>query len=233
MLPRHVAVIPDGNRRWAKARLLPSFMGHQKGAEMIEKILEHSLQLGIECFTFWGCSVTNVTERDPKEVAFLYTLFERYFTKLLKAKVLHEHQVRVRMLGAWPRYFPESCQAVMRELEGVTQKYNKHHLTFLLAYSGYDEMLIAAGALAEERSKNSDFVIDAESLKQRLLTRDLPVVDLVVRTGGEPHWSSGFMMWDTGDALLYFTEKPWPAFTPAQFDKALAFYGATERRKGK
>lgn len=231
-LPKHIALIPDGNRRWAKGRGLPSYAGHQAGAEMAEKIFDTAYAMGLEYVTFWGASISNVTKRDPLEVKFLYELFERYFKKLLKSKVLQERQARVRMLGFWEKYFPKSLQNVMRELEEATKHFDKRHLTFLLAYNGTDEMLAAINTLAQESDHTAP--IDAAKLKTALFTHDLPPVDLVIRTGldNDPHNSAGFMMWDTAEAQWYFTDIPWPAFNPAELQKALDNYAARERRLG-
>ena len=227
-LPTHIAIVPDGNRRWAKQQGLPTFMGHQKGAEAAEKLLEDALQRQIKYFTLWGCSIDNVTKRDPVEVKFLFEIFERYFKKLLESKTTHEHQVRLRVLGAWRDYFPPSLQEVIADMMEKTKEHAEHHLTFLMAYSGFDEMTKAIQTMAA----GSTGTITPQVIKEHLFTADLPAVDLFIRTGGEPHWSSGFMMWDIADALLYFTEKMWPDFTPSEFQKALEFYEGTQRRRG-
>ncbi len=234
-LPEHVVCIPDGNRRWAKEKGLPSFMGHREGAKAFETVLYAALDEQIKNITVWGCSIDNVTKRDPKEVKFLFELFERHFKKLLKSKVVREREVRVRFLGAWKKYFPESCQAVMREVEAATKKNANHNLTFLLAYSGVEEMTQAVQKIAATKAKDPEMVITANTIKEFLYTKDLPSVDLVIRTGthGDPHFSSGFMMFDVADAQLYFTQTHWPDFGKAEFHTALVHFENTERRKGK
>jgi undecaprenyl diphosphate synthase len=228
-IPRHIAIIPDGNRRWAKKRGLSSIFGHRKGAKTAEEIINAAMNLGVEYVTLWGCSVDNITKRDDKEVGFLFRVFEKYFKRLLADKKIYKNEVRVEMLGKWRNYFPKSGIAVMDELIKKTKKHSKRHMTFLMAYSGVDEMVSAVRSISSGKPED----IDADTIKQNLFTKDLPPVDLVIRTGGEPHWSSGFMMWDVRDAQLYFTKTLWPAFSVKELKEAIGSYSATERRLGK
>jgi undecaprenyl diphosphate synthase len=228
-LPNHVALIPDGNRRWAKKQGLRGFMGHKEGAKTTETVLDTLLEQDVLSVTFWGCSVDNVVKREREEVAFLFELFGDYFTKLLHNKILYEREVRVRALGLWKSYFPESVQKAIVAVEEATRKHTKANLSFLLAYSGIEEMVQAVQTISDE----SQGTVTSESIKQHLYTKDLPPVDLVIRTGGEPHFSSGFMMWDVADAYLYFTETLWPDFSSEECTQALEEFSSRERRKGK
>ncbi len=233
-LPRHLILVPDGNRRWAKKHGKPPFFGHRAGAKAAEAVFKEALDLGLECLTFWGCSVNNVTERDPLEVKFLHQVFERSFAKLEKRmKDLKKHGIRVRVLGRWEELFPERTKKIIRRLEKATADFGPRKLTFLMAYDGRDEMLSAVTRIAEAKAKDPNLLIDRELIKNSLWTADLPPVDLVIRTGGEPHWSAGLMMWDVAEARLYFTEVTWPDFSPEEFRKALDTFGGTERRYGR
>ncbi len=232
-IPRHIAIIPDGNRRWAKQQGQPSFFGHKAGANAIEKILDEALEIGVPCMTVWGCSVGNITKREGTEVQFLFSLFESFFKKMLKSSRLAEKGIRVRVLGEWTNYFPLSCQKVIQKLTDATKDNVVFNLTFLLAYSGTDEMLSAVRRVADLAQKQPALIIDQSLLKQQLWTSELPAVDLVIRTGGEPHFSTGFMMWDVAEARLYFTDVLWPDFSPIEFKKALVYYAEQERREGK
>jgi len=229
----HIAIIPDGNRRWAKKKGKPLFFGHREGAKAIEKILKTGLDLNIRNMTIWGTSLANVTERSREEVQFLFALFGRYFKKLASSREVHKHKVRVEILGRWEELFPERVKKHMRRAVEKTKRYNDYHLTFLMAYSGLDEMLDTVQRLAESARKQPKLTIDEKVLKAHLWTKDLPPVDLVIRTGDEPHWSQGMMMWDVAEARLYFTKTLWPAFSPQEFKKALDIYSNTERRFGK
>ncbi len=233
-LPRHLVLVPDGNRRWAKKRGKPPFFGHRAGAKTAEAVFKEALDLGLECLTFWGCSVSNITERDPLEVKFLHQVFERAFAKFEKRiKDLKKYGIRVRVLGRWEELFPERTKKIIRRLEKATAGFGPRKLTFLMAYDGRDEMQSAVVKIAEAKAKDPNLLIDRELIKNSLWAADLPPVDLVIRTGGEPHWSAGLMMWDVAEARLYFTEVTWPDFDPGEFRKALGAYGATERRYGR
>lgn len=232
-VPKHIAVIPDGNRRWARRRGLLAFLGHEEGAKRLEDILDMALELKIPYFTFWGASVDNMTGRPKKEVNFLFKVFEKYFDKLLQDKKIDENRVRVRILGRWQEFFPRELQDVCKKIIKKTKDYKNCNLTFLMAYSGIDEMLQSVSKIADlTLRRDSGRKIDAALIKQNLWTNELPAVDLVIRTGGEPHWSSGFMMWDTSDAQLYFTETFWPDFRKAEFKKAIEESMKRERRFG-
>ncbi|MDP3948992.1 MAG: polyprenyl diphosphate synthase [bacterium] len=218
-------------------------MGHREGAKTTEKLLLASFDLGIENLTFWGCSVDNVTKRSRVEVKFLMKIFEIYFRKLAKRKELHKDEIRIDILGKWREFFPEAAKKAMQSAIDETKKYKKRRLTFLMAYSGLDEMTSAIQKIANLVRKNSPpaprlrragkIKIDEKLIKANLWTKNLPPVDLVIRTGGEPHWSSGLLMWDVANSQLYFTETLFPDFSVAEFKKALENYEGTERRMGK
>lgn len=227
-LPNHIVFIPDGNRRWAKQQGKPAFFGHRAGFKMAETIFDAALEKGIPYVTLWGCSIDNVTKRGPAEVAFLYKIFGLLFKRLAASKAIQKRGVHIQALGRWPDYFPADLQKTIKTALEKTKKNKAFHLTILLAYNGNEEMLSAIKKIA--RSKGP---ISLETIKQNLYTRELPPVDLVVRTGGDPHFSNGFMMWDTQNAELYFTDKMWPEFTPEELDRALAFFAGAERRGGK
>ncbi len=229
---RHIAIIPDGNRRWAKQHAREVFFGHEEGAKAIEKISRAALEQGIRCLTVWGSSVHNVTKRSKQEVDFLFALFEKYFRKLLTDPVIFEKKVKINILGRWREFFPSSAQSVMEELIQKTKSHADFNLTFLMAYSGTDEMVEAVRAISV-RGAEKGFTVDGSAMKNNLWTRDLPPVDLVIRTGGEPHWSAGFMMWDVADAELYFTETLWPDFGTEEFLKAINAFRNRDRRFGK
>jgi len=231
-LPQHIVLIPDGNRRWAKKRGVPPFLGHREGAKTTEKILKAVLELKIPCFTFWGSSLDNITKRGPQEVNFLFNIFERYFKKLAKSKDIHKNFVKINVLGRWNKLFPERVKKPIRQAIEKTKNYRNYQLTFLLAYSGIDEMTDTINRIIKLKNRNRRLKIDENLIKKNLWTKDLPPVDLVIRTGGEPHWSSGMMMWDVANAQLYFTDTLLPNFSVEEFKKAIEQYSKTERRMG-
>lgn len=231
-IPRHVVIVPDGNRRWAKKKGQPAYFGHRAGAKAAEEILKAANKTQVECVTLWGCSVGNLTGRSSIEVKFLYKIFEQMFKKMEKQmKTLEKDGIQVRVLGRWEEFFPESLKKFAQSLIKKTEKFEKKTLTCLMAYDGRDEMVSAISEIVKKGAMPED--IDRETIKKNLWSRDLPPVDLVIRTGGEPHWSAGLMMWDVAEARLYFTKTLWPDFDPKEFKKALRVYASAERRYGK
>jgi undecaprenyl diphosphate synthase len=232
-IPKHIAIIPDGNRRWAKQKGLLAFFGHKEGAKATEQIMHYALDLQIPYLSFWGASVGNVTKRDSLEVKVLFEIIEEYFKKLAIDKEVHARQVKINAFGAWRQYFSESSKKAIEEAVEATKHYSNFTANFLLAYSGYDEMQQTVVKISEQKQQNPGLEITKDLIKENLFTAGMPPVDLVIRTGGEPHFSSGFMMWDVGDAQLYFTETLWPAFSKEEFKKAVDEFGERERRMGK
>jgi undecaprenyl diphosphate synthase len=228
-LPKHIALIPDGNRRWARQKNLPVFMGHQKGVLAFEKILEKALELQITYFTFWGSSMDNIIKRSKTEVNYLFKIFEQQFTRLLQDKRVSQNQVKVQIFGRWREMFPQSTVKPMEDVILKTKLYNKYYLTFLMAYNGTDEMIECIKKIQESK-KN----VTEKTIKENLWTKDLPPVDLIIRTGtdGDPHLSAGFMMWDAAYSQLEFSSIYFPAFTPKEFEKIVLNYVNRQRRKG-
>lgn len=232
-IPRHVVIIPDGNRRWARQKGLKPWMGHQKGAQVFEKVLEKALELKIPYITFWGSSWDNLTKRSKIEVNFLFRVFTEQFKRIARDKRTHENKVRVNVLGRWREILPKSTKEAIDKAISATENYNKHFLTFLLAYNGTDEMMACFQKIAD-LSKSKPIKVTEKLIKENLWTRDLPPVDLVIRTGceGDPHLSTGFMMWDTAYSQLCFTKTFLPAFGPKEFEKIIKDYSERQRRMG-
>jgi len=226
----HIAVIPDGNRRWARAKALKPWFGHKQGKENLKEILKIVFELKVPCFSFWASSKDNFEKRSPSEVAFLLDLFKNGSIELVDDKDIHENKVKINIIGDWRKQFPEDVKKPMEQLIEATKNYNKFQLNFLVAYSGIDEMLKTVKKIVGQNSDKE--IITPEFIKKSLLTKDLPPVDYLIRTGGEPHMSSGFMMWDTADSQLYFSDKPWPDFTANDFKEAIKEYFTRGRRFG-
>lgn len=236
-IPQHIAIIPDGNRRWAKKNSLSVFGGHSRGAKSVEVTIKSSLDLKIPYLTFWGCSMSNILNRPKLEVNSLMEIFGQNFKKIIKNKDIHREGVRINVVGRWKKLFPQKTKESIQKAIDLTQNYKNYYLTFLMAYSGVDEMITAINKIAELKIKSASertkLEIDKKLIKDNLWTSNLPSVDLVIRTGGEPHWSDGFMMWDVADAQLHFTETLWPDFSSEEFKEIINQYSKTERRLGK
>ncbi len=231
-IPVHVAIIPDGNRRWAKKKGLKPWDGHEEGAKNLEKVLLSLLDLGVKHVTFWGSSMDNLQKRPWMEKRALLGIYRRYFAKLLDSKDIHGNEVRINVIGHWEEQFPAALKKIIHKCIRKTEKYKKHFLNFLLAYSGDDEMVEATNKIIRNL-KGKVKHITSEMIKEHLMTRDLPPVDFLVRTGGEPHNSAGFMMWDVANAQLYFSEVLWPDFDEKKMRESILDYAKRGRRFGK
>lgn len=231
IVPNHVVIIPDGNRRWAKQRGLEPWKGHFAGAENTEKLLRKALKMGIGCFSMWGSSMENLKKRPLAESRQLLKVYEEYFTKLLHSSDIHDYQVKINFIGRWEEQFPQSLKKILHDCLEATKNYSKNVLNFFLAYSGDDEMVEVVKRIAEKSISPKS--ISAKTIKENLMTHNLPEVDYMIRTGGEPHLSSGFMMWDTANAQLYFSEKYYPDFGVSEFEVAIKDFARRSRRLGK
>lgn len=233
-LPRHIAIIPDANRRWARKRGLKPWMGHFEGVKRFEEVGDEAWKLGIRYLTFWGASADNIKKRSKQEVRILFKIFRENFLKIVDSKEVRERQIRIRVLGEWRELFPETVKKAIQSAIDETQLFNKGHLTFLLGYDGKLEMLNAVNSIVSNFAQHNPGVqIDEKIFKTHLYTAELPPVDLVIRTGGEPHLSAGFLMWDVAYAQLYFTDTAWPDFKKKQLREALKDYAKRQRRMGK
>lgn len=229
-LPRHVVIIPDGNRRFAAERGRESWEGHEAGATNTEKLIREARAIGIQELSLWGSSLENLTKRPLAERQALLRIYEEHFKKLLASEDIHTDKLRIRFIGHWEEQFPKTLKKVMYDCIEATKEYDQYFLNFFLAYSGDDEMRLAIQKIAEHLPVGAA-VTDA-MIKEHLMTRELPPVDLLIRTGGEPHLSAGFMMWDIANTQLYFSEKYYPDFDEAAFREAIADYAVRGRRYG-
>ncbi len=227
--PRHVAIIMDGNGRWAQARGRPRLFGHHAGARRVREIVEACPDLGVKYLTIFAFSTEN-WKRTQKEVAGLMSLFRRYIQR--EARDLFEAGVRVRFIGDRVRLEPRLVD-LMDELELLTANNDKLHLTVALNYGGRDEVTRATRRLAHDvaagRLKPQD--VDEETLPRYLDTCVLPDPDLVIRTSGEARISN-FLLWQSAYAEYEFIDTLWPDFTREIFADIVAAYSGRERRFG-
>ena len=224
-IPNHVAIIPDGNRRWAKERGLPTFAGHKAGADRIREISKHAKGIGISTLTFWALSTENWVKRPGDEVKYLIALISDLVRELNKDA--EKNETRFIHLGRKDR-LPKSLINLVRETEEKTQNYSKHHLNIGLDYGGRDEILRAVG-----KARKIDEEITEELFSSLLDTagQPHPNPDLIIRTSGEQRLS-GLMPWQSDYAELYFEKAYLPDFTTEKFDEALADYASRKRRFG-
>lgn len=236
-LPFHVAIIPDGNRRWAKNKKLKAWEGHEEGAKRVEELSQKALDMGIKCITFWGSSKSNLIKRPLQEKMALLDIYERYFKKLVNNVKIYRNEVKIRIIGRWREQFPSGLKKILEEGIEKTKKHEKNFLNFLLAYDGSDDMVEAVKKIAEKVRKKIDekLEITEELIAKNIMTAELPAVDLIIRTGTEndPHNSAGFLMWQTRDSQHYFSEKMFPDFNSEALEEAVRSYQERERRLGK
>jgi undecaprenyl diphosphate synthase len=228
-IPQHVAIIPDGNGRWAESRGRPRNEGHARGVEVVREVIEAAGELGIGYLTLYAFSMEN-WGRPREEVEALMRLLERYLQR--ETDDLHERGVRVRAIGRLDMLKPH-LQRRVRDLVRRTESNSKMVLTFALSYGGRAELVDAARSLARavEAGRLEPDAIDEKMLQMHLYAPDLPDPDLLIRTGGE-HRVSNFLLWQLAYTELWSSEVLWPDFTRADLEAALAEYQRRERRFG-
>lgn len=223
---QHVAIIMDGNRRWAKKRRLPSFTGHLKGEERISPIIDEAIKLKISHLTFWAFSTEN-WHRSKSEVNFLLNLYRSVLHK--KIDGFHKKNVRINVIGNL-LMFPKDLQDMTHGWIKKTKNNDKITVNFALSYGGRDEIIRAIKKTGQSPKQWSNVTI--EQFSNLLDTAGQPDPDLLIRTGGEKRLS-GFLLWQLEYAELYFTDDFWPDFTPAKFKQAVEEYYCRQRRFGK
>jgi undecaprenyl diphosphate synthase len=228
-IPHHVVIIPDGNRRWAEKRNLSPWQGHEAGAKNTEALIRAARELGIRELSFWGSSLENLTKRPLLEKKALLEIYQKNFTEILQGKEVQEGLVKIRIIGRWREHFPQELVGLLERVEQETKNNTEYGLNFFLAYSGDDDMRGAIQRLVDQ----APLTVTNESIKASLLTKDLSPVDYLIRTGGDPHLSAGFLMWDIANAELFFSDDLYPDFGPEAFAGALALYADRARRGGK
>jgi len=228
-LPRHVAIIMDGNGRWAKQRQLPRIAGHRAGVENVRALVRYSAEVGIEVLTLFAFSSEN-WRRPPLEVRLLMELFVMALDQ--EAQKLKDNGVRLRVIGDRSP-FPPKLQASIAAAESLTRHNTKLSLVIAANYGGHWDITQAARQLAEEveAGRFASGAITPELLASRLCTHGLPEPDLFIRSGGEQRISN-FLLWQLAYAEFYFTECLWPDFDLDEYAKALVSYATRQRRFG-
>lgn len=225
-IPKHVAIIMDGNRRWAKKKGLTSVGGHNYVVDtVIEPIIEHCGDLGVEYLTMWAFSTEN-WKRDPVELSGIMALFKRGI--LEKIGKLIEKGARLRFIGDLSKFSPD-LQKGMEAAREKSKQNTKINVTFALNYGGRDEILRAVRKISLEERREG---IGESKFEEYLDTAGMPDPDLIIRTGGEQRLS-GFMMWQSEYSEFYFTETLMPDLSIEKFDLAIEEYQRRQRRYGK
>lgn len=228
MNPRHIAIIMDGNNRWARSQGVSGPAGHKAGAERIRDVMKSCRKHGVEVLTLFAFSSEN-WRRPPKEVAALMTLFLTYLTR--EAKRLKKESVRLRVVGNRARFSPRICKAIDKA-EAIASE-GDTTLVIAADYGGRWDIANAARQLAEQVVNGSLSLeqIDEERLHEYTALADLPPPDLLIRTGGEIRISN-FLLWQIAYTELYFSDLLWPDFDELALDKAIESYHQRQRRFG-
>ncbi len=229
MAPRHVAIIMDGNGRWAQARGLPRIAGHRSGAEAVRRIVKAAVELGISYLTLFGFSSENWS-RPVSEVTDLMSLLRRYLSKEIAE--LHARQVRLRVIGERQR-LSDDINNLISESEKLTRHNEQLTLTLALSYGGRRSIALATRQLAQQVCDGGIGLedIDEGILQRQLETSDMPDPDLVIRTSGEQRLSN-FMLWECAYSEFIFLDMYWPDFTGADLAAAIDEFGRRDRRFG-
>ncbi|HJW24180.1 MAG TPA: polyprenyl diphosphate synthase [Rhodocyclaceae bacterium] len=226
-VPRHVAVIMDGNGRWAKKRFLPRFAGHTKGVDTLRQTVRSCLDRNIEYLTVFAFSSEN-WRRPQEEVSLLMQLFGKALQQ--EVKRLNRHNVRLRIIGDLSRFDPR-LQELVREAEEKTAANDKLHFTIAANYGGRWDIMQAVNRMLAAHPEKREGWIEAD-LEPYLSMSYAPEPDLFIRTGGEERISN-FLLWQLAYTELYFTDTLWPEFDAAALDTAIASYQHRERRFGR
>lgn len=226
-VPNHVALIPDGNRRWAAKHGKSPVEGHAVGIDNLGNLLKWCREFGVRELTAWGFSTENF-DRSPTEVQGLMRLFEQKLKEGETRNELHEHRIRVRVMGDLSR-FPEGVRRTIREQEERTANYDNYRINLLLGYGGRKEILDAVNRAIAGGARN----VDENAFRKLLWSGGMASdPDLVIRTSGETR-TSGFLPWQSAYSEYYFSKKFWPEFRRADFVRALKDYAHRKRRFGK
>lgn len=228
-VPQHVAIILDGNGRWAKKRGMPRNYGHAQGAKNVEKICEEAWRMGIKYLTVYAFSTEN-WNRPQNEVDALMKLLRNYMKTCLKTAA--QNEMKVRVIGDITR-LDEDIQKRILELEEATKDNGGLNFQIAINYGSRDEMIRAMKKLSDDCMKGS---VKAEDITEELFsdyldTKGIPDPDLLIRTSGELRLSN-FLLWQLAYAEFYFTDVPWPDFTKKELEKAVVQYNSRDRRYG-
>ena len=226
-LPQHIAIIMDGNRRWAAARGLTAGDGHKAGAKNLEVIMNHCLDLGVKHLTVYALSTENWQKRSPEEVKGIFDLLV-WLVKNNFQKYAHA-DIRLNILGNFT-VFPDYVTQAINQAVSVKVKNPKLIMNIALNYGGRDELITAVKKIIKAKTPSDQ--INEDLISQYLYTAGQPEPELIIRPGGEVRLSN-FLLWRSSYSELYFSDILWPDFGPKQLDQAIIWYQQRQRRLGK
>jgi len=231
-MPKHVAIIMDGNRRFAKLQgNIDVLKGHEIGVDTLENVLDWSIELGIEIITVYAFSTENF-KRPQKEVEGLMRLFVVNFKRLVDHEKIHKNEVRVKVVGR-TELLPDDVKEAITEAEEATKNYNKRFLNLAIGYDGRLEIIDSFKKIIKDVQEGKITVddVDEDLVSKNLYTEGIDDPNLIIRTSGEERLS-GFLLWQSSYSELYFCETLWPELRKVDFLRAIRSYQARERRFG-
>ena len=233
LLPTHVAIVMDGNRRFALSSGLRNEQGHRMGKEKVREVMRWCRDIGVKYLTVYALSIENLTSRSPEELATLFDLYESGFLELCDDREIHRDRVRCKAMGQI-HLLPPRLVTAIDAAEKATKDYDDLVFTVCLAYGARQELVDAIkGILSDHRDGKIDLdSICEELVSQYLYTHDMPDPDLVIRTSGEERVSN-FLLWQMAYAELFFIDVHWPAFRKRDFLRAIRTYQGRQRRYGR
>lgn len=233
-MPKHIAIILDGNRRWAKRNLIMKIDGHFRGADAVEKLLDWCEELNIKIITLYVLSAENLNRKDD-ELDYLYDLINERLHKLYNDPRIHKNRMKVKAIGSI-ELLPDFLREILNKLEEVTKDYDDHYLNIAIAYGGQNELVDAIKKIGSRIKDGSLDVnqIDKEVIESSLYTSHLPQSspDMILRTSGEKRLS-GFLLWQSAYSELVFMDVYWPEFRKIDLMRAIRTFQKRGRRLGK
>ncbi len=226
-LPRHIAIIMDGNGRWAKKRGLPRTAGHAAGAETFRRVATYCKDIGLEYLTVYAFSTEN-WRRPPEEVAAIMGLLEKYLLEAIEK--MERDRVKMKFLGDLSPLSPRLKELIERTHE-ISSHFEGCQVNICLNYGGRDELVRAMRSYARDVAEGRENDIDEAGVDSYLYSAGIPEPELLIRPGGE-YRLSNFLMWQSAYSELYFTDTLWPDFTEAEINRAIAEFNGRERRFG-
>ena len=233
-MPKHIAIILDGNRRWAKRNLIMKVEGHFRGADAVEKLLDWCEELNIKIITLYVLSAENLNRKDD-ELDYLYELINERLHKLFNDPRIHKNRMKIKAIGSI-ELLPDFLKDILNKLEEVTKDYDNHYLNIAIAYGGQNELVDAIKKIGSRIKDGSLDVnqIDKEVIESSLYTSHLPQSspDMILRTSGEKRLS-GFLLWQSAYSELVFMDVYWPEFRKIDLMRAIRTFQKRGRRLGK
>ena len=232
-MPEHIAIILDGNRRWARSKGLPPWLGHEAGAKKLKEVLKWIFDLNIRIVTIYALSTENLN-RDKVELEHLFRIAELYLKDFINSSILDKYEVHFKAIGKID-LLPEKLQKLLKELENKTRRYSKYYINLAIAYGGRSEIIEATKNIVKDVIKGTVKIedIDEDLFEKYLFTSHLPKQspDMIIRTSGEERLSN-FLLWQSAYSELCFIETYWPDFRKIDLWRAIRLYQSRQRRFG-